>query len=64
MVAAPAGGLDASRAVALHEADDAKVRAEALLGMRLAFMIASNMATAAGPTSAAAPIIRAGVYSA
>src|SRR5713226_4344652 len=35
IVAAPGRGLDALRSIALHEAEDAKARAEALLGMRL-----------------------------
>src|SRR5271163_4399071 len=35
IVAAPGRGLDALRSIAFHEAEDAKARAEALLGMRL-----------------------------
>src|SRR3984893_17293495 len=35
VVATPGRGLDALRSIALHKAEDAEARAEALLGMRL-----------------------------
>jgi hypothetical protein len=62
IIAALAGGLDAHRAIAAREPQNAETSAEALLGV--AFMIASTRAIVAGPILAASRLILAGVHSA
>ena len=60
IVAAPGRGLDALRSMALHEAEDAKARAEALLGMRLCLHDRLNSAIVAGPIFSASRNMRVG----
>src|ERR1700733_1374007 len=60
IVAAPGRGLDALRSIALHEAEDAKARAEALLGMRLCLHDRLNSAIVAGPIFSASRNMRVG----